>query len=38
MFHRPDCASVEGRDGTRPVPADGGGLTPCGICEPTAPV
>jgi hypothetical protein len=36
MVHRADCATVEGRDGLRPVTAQTKGLSACKLCEPFA--
>jgi hypothetical protein len=33
VFHRPDCPTVDGRNGVRRVRPDNG-LAPCRICEP----
>jgi hypothetical protein len=34
MFHRTDCAAVEGKEGLRAVTADTAGLTACKLCNP----
>lgn len=34
MYHRPDCQTVAGRDGTRTVTGTEPGLTACRICAP----
>ena len=34
MVHTRDCPVVLGRDHLKSVPADGGGLVPCKICDP----
>jgi hypothetical protein len=34
MYHRRDCAAVEGKEGLRAVTAETPGLTPCRLCNP----
>lgn len=34
MFHRADCAAVDGKDALRQVTADAAGLSACKLCDP----
>lgn len=34
LYHRPDCAAVAGRKGTKTIDPSKGQLQPCGICNP----
>jgi hypothetical protein len=34
MWHRVDCAVVQGREDLHAVGPDGGGLQPCALCDP----
>jgi len=34
MWHRVDCAVVQGREDLHDVGPDGGGLQPCALCDP----
>jgi hypothetical protein len=36
MWHRVDCAVVQGREDLHAVGPDGGGLQPCALCDPLA--